>query len=201
MRNKYVKRIFFCLIGVVLCFVGMVSIENVWLFMLAVGIGAVLAVYTVLVLPILSIREHIRIKNDPEIQETIRREKLKKVEMEQARKDAQRKEKLEQEYKRAESRAAAFRDNHPVAARLISTQDSMKTKGGALSATTRGVVGGMVAGPVGAVIGAATGVKKTEVTGQKAVFAVEYESGRRGTEIVTIGSSRFQILMDLTWDS
>ena len=84
------------------------------------------------------------------------------------------------------------RDNWPVSAVIVSTQDKTKNKSGLGSA----VVGGMIAGPVGAVVGASVG-KKTVVTGQKVTFSVKYRSGRTGIETVDVCSERFKTLSAL----
>lgn len=94
---------------------------------------------------------------------------------------------------RAQKEATKFRDNNPVAAVVVASQDKTKTSGG----LGRAVVGGAIAGPIGAVVGASTGKRKTEVTGQKVTFSVRYESGRTGVETVEVNSKRFKQLSAL----
>ena len=89
-------------------------------------------------------------------------------------------------------RQQKLRDNWPVSAVIVTTQDKTKNKSGLGSA----VVGGMIAGPVGAVVGASVG-KKTVVTGQTVTFSVKYQSGRTGIETVEVGSERFIFLSSL----
>lgn len=89
-------------------------------------------------------------------------------------------------------RQQKLRDNWPVSAVIVTTQDKTKNKSGLGSA----VVGGMIAGPVGAVVGASVG-KKTVVTGQTVTFSVKYQSGRTGIETVEVGSERFNFLSSL----
>lgn len=95
---------------------------------------------------------------------------------------------LEREQKERER----IRDNTPVAAVVVTTQDKTRTSGGLGGA----VVGGMIAGPVGAIVGASAG-KKTEITGQKVTFSVKYQSGRTGVETVDVNSKRFKQLSAL----
>lgn len=89
-------------------------------------------------------------------------------------------------------RQQKLRDNWPVSAVIVTTQDKTKNKSGLGSA----VVGGMIAGPIGAVVGASVG-KKTVVTGQMVTFSVKYQSGRTGIETVEVGSERFNFLSSL----
>ena len=89
-------------------------------------------------------------------------------------------------------RQQKIRDNWPVSAVIVTTQDKTKNKSGLGSA----VVGGMIAGPIGAVVGASVG-KKTVVTGQMVTFSVKYQSGRTGIETVEVGSERFNFLSSL----
>lgn len=97
-----------------------------------------------------------------------------------------------EEERKLKARQEKLRDNWPVSAVVISTQDKTKNKSGLGTA----VIGGLVAGPLGAVVGASVG-KKTVVTGQKVTFSVKYQSGRTGTETVDVGSERFKFLSSL----
>lgn len=101
------------------------------------------------------------------------------------------KRRIEEERKLKE-RQQKLRDNWPVSAVIVTTQDKTKNKSGLGSA----VVGGMIADPVGAVVGASVG-KKTVVTGQTVTFSVKYQSGRTGIETVEVGSERFNFLSSL----
>lgn len=97
-----------------------------------------------------------------------------------------------EEERKLKERQQKLRDNWPVSAVIVTTQDKTKNKSG----LGRAVVGGMIAGPVGAVVGASVG-KKTVVTGQTVTFSVKYQSGRTGIETVEVGSERFNFLSSL----
>ena len=97
-----------------------------------------------------------------------------------------------EEERKLKERQQKLRDNWPVSAVIVTTQDKTKNKSGLGSA----VVGGMIAGPIGAVVGASVG-KKTVVTGQTVTFSVKYQSGRTGIETVEVGSERFNFLSSL----
>ena len=79
-------------------------------------------------------------------------------------------------------------DKKPIKATVVTTKN--RTKKSILSATGRGLAGGLIAGPIGAVIGGATA--SSFVAGQEVTFAIEYASGRKGTETVEVGSRRFE---------
>lgn len=95
---------------------------------------------------------------------------------------------------RAEAKELARADSTPVSAELVDTNIVMGRS--AVGATARGLLGGVLFGSVGAAVGIVTAKKK--IKEQSAIFLVEYESGRTDTEMVEIGSERFNKLMALT---
>ena len=97
-----------------------------------------------------------------------------------------------EEERKLKERQQKLRDNWPVSAVIVTTQEKTKNKSGLGSA----IVGGMLAGPAGAIVGASVG-KKTVVTGQKVTFSVKYQSGRTGIETVEVGSESFNLLSSL----
>lgn len=86
------------------------------------------------------------------------------------------------------------RDNNPISAVLVGIKDV--TQKGVVDTAARAAVGGALFGVVGAAVGINTA--ETKVKRQDAVFSVEYESGRIGTETATVGSARFNQLFALT---
>lgn len=108
----------------------------------------------------------------------------------------------EQEQKRRDSdpflRAKIERqraaDQRAVSAVIVSvTEDHSKS---VLGLASRGFIGGLIAGPFGTAVGLLS--TKDRVKLKTVTFAVEYASGRKGTETVKAGSKRYDELMMLT---
>lgn len=89
-----------------------------------------------------------------------------------------------------ERRVLAERDSTPVKARILDPED-VYANGHSLSTGHRAFAGFAVAGPIGALLESC--LKKKSLI----KFAVEYESGRQGTEFVRLGSKRFMLLSRL----
>lgn len=93
----------------------------------------------------------------------------------------------------AESERIARDNSTPVAAKLLDIE--VVTGSNKSNMATRGLVGGLIFGTVGAAYGMATA--KREIKEENAYFLVEYKSGRIDTEIVSVGSARFNQLIAL----
>lgn len=91
-------------------------------------------------------------------------------------------------------------ENTPVAARVVSTSETVKSKGSVIGTGARMAMGGALFGPMGVLLGAATSSRHTYSIGQKVTFSVKYKSGRTGTETVSVGSDRFKELAALVVD-
>lgn len=105
---------------------------------------------------------------------------------------------LSQEQARARAERELHRelDKTPVSCVLISVQD--KQGKSVMGAAGRALLGGALFGTAGAFLGAVTVGSTTKA--QTAIFSVKYESGRKGTETVQVGSKRFEELAKLLVD-
>ena len=136
--------------------------------------------------------------NNPKCIENKRKRKEIKARIAQEKRDRnhvkwikEAEEKFRQDRLKREREAFKKRDNNPVKAKFLCNAEEFEAKFSAAG----GLLGGMLAGPIGALaFGSALGDKNTKY---QAVFTVEYETGRRGTETVEINSARFCLLTSL----
>ena len=122
------------------------------------------------------------------------RQERQKQAAERALKSAQ--EKIHQDKIKREQEAFKQKDNTPVKAKLIWDTVEVKSKFSLLGALSGATIFGLLTGGIGLLWGAMLGGDACGSTSAKylALFAVEYATGRRGTEVVEINSSRFHLL-------
>lgn len=137
--------------------------------------------------------------NSPKyVEKRIQREERKKQRQKQAAERALKsaQEKIHQDKIKREHEAFKQKDNTPVKAKLIWDTVEVKSKFSLLGALSGATIFGLLTGGIGLLWGAMLGGDACGSTSAKylALFAVEYATGRRGTEVVEINSSRFHLL-------
>lgn len=123
-----------------------------------------------------------------------RKKQRKKQAAEKALKSAQ--EKIHQDKVKREQEAFKQKDNTPVKAKLILDTVNVESKSSCIGALAGATFFGALTGGIGLLCGAILGGTAFGSAESKyvALFAVEYATGRRGTEVVEINSSRFNLL-------
>ena len=137
--------------------------------------------------------------NSPKyIEKRVQREERKKQRQKQASERALKsaQEKIHQDKIKREQEVFRQKDNTPVKAKLIWDTVEVKSKFSLLGALSGATIFGLLTGGIGLLWGAMLGGDACGSTSAKylALFAVEYATGRRGTEIVEINSPRFRLL-------